>query len=360
MKAAVCYEFGKPLVVEEVDMIPTPKGQVKIRLGASGVCHTDVHTLSGDLGGGLPLVAGHEVAGYVEEIGEGVTYVKPGDHVVASLMASNCGRCKYCIIGLPHQCVEIAPGRSDSGMRNKQGQKIMQTVAVNGFSEYCLVREATVVKIPEDMPIDRAAIMTCGVASGFGAIINRAQVKAGSSVVVIGVGGVGVNCIQAAAYSGAYPIIAVDILDEKLKLSHTFGATHTINGKRDDAIDAVKELTGGYGADYVFIAVGSVPVVNQGFLMSGKRGMTVVLGMMSAEETITMHPMDFHLGERMLTGCFMGSTRFRLDIPWFISLYKAGLLKLDEIITARYSLDQINEALASTARGEALRNVIMY
>jgi NDMA-dependent alcohol dehydrogenase len=359
MKAAVCYEFGKPLVVEEVDIDPPQKGEVKVRLAATGVCHSDIHDIKGELPGSLPFVAGHECAGYVAELGEGVTSVKPGDPVVVTLL-SPCGKCVYCVRGWPQLCEAVWPLDKESRIRNKRGQRLTAKVKIGGFAEYVVVEEPQVVKIPGDMPLDRAALLACAVITGFGSVVNRVQVKALSSVVVIGIGGVGLNAIQGAAFVGADPIIAVDILDSKLEAARTFGATHTVNAVKDDAIKAIKQLTSGRGADYVFVTLGSAAAVRQGFSMTGPRGTAVIIGLPPVSENMTLSPLEFVKDERTLTGCFMGSTRPSVDIPELVSLYQSGRLKLDELITGRYPLEKINEAIASVEKGEALRNVIVF
>jgi Zn-dependent alcohol dehydrogenase len=359
VKAAVCYEFGKPLVVEEVDMDPPQKGEVKIRLAATAVCHSDIHAIRGELFHQPPMVAGHESAGYVEEVGEGVTLVKPGDPVTLSLVAS-CGKCLYCQTGRSHMCEAKWPLDKESRLHNKKGQPLKHVFKTASFAEYAIVDESQAVPIPEDMPMDRAALLGCGVITGFGAVVNRAQVQPLSSVVVIGTGGVGLNSVQGAAFSGAYPVIAVDVSDTKLKAAQVFGATHTVNAAEVNAIEAVKQLTSGRGADYVFVAVGSAAIIEQGFAMSGPRGTTVIIGLPEINKNISMQPYAFLRPEKVLMGSFMGTVNLSVDIPKLVELYRSGKLKLDELITARYSLEQINEAIESVERGEALRNVIMF
>jgi len=357
MKAAVCYEFGKSLVVEEVDLDPPKRGEVKVRIGATAVCHSDIHAVRGEMGGKVPMVAGHESAGYIEEVTEGVTSVKPGDHVAVSLLTS-CRRCLFCVTGRPHMCEAKWPLATESRLHNKKGEDLRHMVRVAGFAEYVIVDESQTVKVPEDLPIDIAALLACGVITGFGAVVNRAQVEPMSSVVVLGTGGVGLNSIQGAAFSGAYPIIAVDISEYKLEAARSFGSTHTVRGDDENAIKEVQQLTAGRGADYVFVTVGSAAAVEQGFAMSGPRGMTVVVGIPPGGEMITIRP--FFGGERMLTSSMMGTTRLSMDVPKLVDLYKAGHLKLDELITDRYPLERINEAIESVERGEALRNVIVF
>jgi len=363
MKAAICYEFSKPLVIEEVTLDPPGRGDVKIRLAATAICHSDIHAIKGEHGNlPLPAVPGHEIAGYVEEVGKGVTYVKPGDPVIASIMPEGCGHCYYCRIGLSNQCLTNKLYLYGKGRyTNKKGQRLTQYAgAVAGFAEYAVIPEINLLKVPADLPVDRACLLACGVISGFGAVVNRARVTINSSVAVIGCGGVGLNAIQGAVFSGAYPVIAVDVRDSKLETAKVFGATHTVNAKKEkDPIKKVQELTYGRGADYVFVAVAGIEILRQGFLMSARDGTTVVIGHGHGEQLSAFTPTDF-MGGRKLTGSAMGAVRLRIDVPRLIELYKIGRLKLDELISGHYSFERINEALASSEKGEVIRNVIMF
>jgi len=229
------------------------------------------------------------------------------------------------------------------------------------MAEYTVVNQSQVVKIPDDMPLDRAALLGCAVITGFGSVVWRAQVRALSSVAVIGTGGVGLNAIQGAAFSGAYPVIAVDILESKLQAAKEFGATHFVNAREGDTIEAVKKLTSGKGADYVFVTVGGASAVKQGYQMTGRRGTTVMVGLPTPKDNIvSLSPFEFMDTERVLTGSQMGSTNLQINIPQLVTLYKAGRLKLDELITNRYPLEQINEAIQEVEKGEVLRNVIVF
>jgi S-(hydroxymethyl)glutathione dehydrogenase / alcohol dehydrogenase len=358
MKAAVCYEFNKPLVVEELDIDKPHQGEVKVRLAATAVCHSDIHFINGDMGMPPPFIAGHESSGYIEELGEGVTTVKKGDPVVLSLLRS-CGKCLYCRTGQPNMCNAKWPLDTESRLKNMKGQSIAHGVRAATFAEYAVVDQSQVVKLPADMPMAQAALLACGVITGYGAVVNRAKVKPAESVVVIGVGGVGLNAIQGAAICGAYPIIAVDRLDNKLEASKKFGATHVLNSaKVADPVQAIIEMTGGMGADYVFVTVGVTAAVRQGLSMAGRRSMTVIVGL--AHEPLSSVPMEYIDSEKTLTGSFMGSTNLHVDIPKMVALYKSGALKLDELISGRYPLTKINEAIASVLKGEALRNVIVF
>jgi S-(hydroxymethyl)glutathione dehydrogenase / alcohol dehydrogenase len=359
MKAAVCYEFGKPLVIEDVEIDPPHKGEVKVRVTATGVCHSDIHDIKGELPGPLPFVPGHECAGYVVETGEGVSTVRAGDPVVVTFIP-HCGKCFYCTSGFPHLCHTEWPLDTETRLRNRKGQPLIAKSKTGAFAEYVVVEESQAVKVPVNMPLDRAALLACAVITGFGAVVNRMQVKPMSSVVVIGCGGIGLNALQGAAFAGADPIIAIDITDLKLKASIVFGATHTINAAQCESISAVKQLTGGLGADYVFITLGSAKAIQQGFSMTGPRGAAVIIGLPPVTESLTLPPLEFVRDERSLTGCFMGSVNLGIDIPRLASLYLGGRLKLDELITGRYPLDRINEAIASLESGETLRNMIIF
>lgn len=359
MKAAVCYDFGKPLVVEEVNLDPPLKGEVTVRVAATAVCHSDIHVIRGELFGNPPVVAGHESAGYVDQVGEGVTSVKRGDPVVVSLVSS-CGQCHYCIIGLPHLCINKWPLQTESRLHTKKGENIEHVFRTATFAEYAVVDQSQLVPIPPDMPLDRAALLSCGVITGFNAVVNRAQEKALSSAVIVGAGGVGLNAIQGAAYSGAYPVIAIDVNDAKLQAAEKLGATHTINSRKCDPVQEVNKLTSGLGAEYVFVTVGFSSAIVQSVMMTRKRGTVVLIGLPSPKDPFTLSAFDIIGPERVITGGFMGSTNLRRDIPLLVDLYKAGKLKLDELITHRYPLEKINEAIEEVERGEALRNVIVF
>jgi len=360
VKAAVCYEFGKPLTVEDVTLEPPQDGEVRVRVRATAICHSDIHCTNGDLPGPIPGIPGHETAGHVEAVGAGVTSVKAGDAVLVTTVTSGCGHCYYCTVGLRHLCERSQ--RQPFHHRNKSGHPLAPMAGpVAGLAEYTVVSERQLVVIPSDIPFDRAALLSCGVLTGYGAVFNRAQVKPLSSVVVVGAGGVGLNTIQAAALAGARPVIAVDIADAKLEMARKFGATHVLNSASEqDPIKAVKQMTSGRGADYVFVTVGSSAAVRQGFFMSAPRGMTVIIGLMPVKETLSFSTFDFIGGERVLTGCGGGSPRLSIDVPRLVELYRAGCLRLDDLVTAHYRLEEVNAAMESMVRGNALRNVIMF
>jgi Zn-dependent alcohol dehydrogenase len=359
MKAAVCYEFGQPLVIEELELAPPDKGEVKVRLAATAICHSDIHNIRGDQDIPLPIVMGHEAAGVVVEVGTEVTLAKPGDRVIVSLLRS-CGRCFYCLNGSAHLCEGKFAADGQIRLHNQRGEPVQQGLHTGAFAEYTVVDQSQVVQVPEDLPLDQAALLACGVITGVGAVINTAQVKANRSVVVIGVGGVGLNAVQAAAMAGAHPIVAVDLLAHKLAAAHTFGARYTLNSSEVNAVEAVMELTSGRGADYVFVTVGSQAAMAQGLKMIGRQGTLVMVGLPHHQATVSLPIFPFVLGEQKIMSSLMGSTRLRIDVPRLIARYQQGQLKLAELITTRYPLTQINEAIEAVERGEALRNVIVF
>ncbi|MBN1321819.1 MAG: Zn-dependent alcohol dehydrogenase [Thermoleophilia bacterium] len=359
MKAAVCYEFGKPLVIEDIEIRPPAPGEVKIKNVATAVCHSDIHLVRGTLPFPPPMVGGHETAGYVEEIGEGVTGLEIGDPVCVSLLIS-CGECRMCSTGHPNLCEYPWERGAVSPYKNQKGEPVDQAFLTGTFAEYTVVHKSQLVKLPPDMPLDRASLLACGVATGFGAVVWRAKVELGASVAVVGVGGVGVNSIQGASLVSAYPIIAVDINDQKLEAAKQFGATHTVNSAKVDPIEAVRELTGGRGADYVFVTVGSPQALEQSVPMAAALGSAVWVGIPNIKDTVTFSPFPVFREERSIIGCWMGHTNLKNDIPKLITLYKEGKLKLDELITKHYKLEDINEAMETVERGEALRNIIMF
>jgi S-(hydroxymethyl)glutathione dehydrogenase / alcohol dehydrogenase len=362
IRAAVCYEYGEPLIVEDVEMEDLKKGEVKVRIAAAAICHSDVHSVKGEHGKGkLPALAGHEVAGYVEEVGEGVTYVRPGDHVVCCLVRAGCGRCHYCILGFPNYCENWHWEFQRLGpFWNKNGEQLsLMGGLYAGFADYTKLPEDGVVKLPDNMPLDKAALLGCGVISGFGAVFNRARVQPFDSVAVMGTGGVGLNAIQGAAFVGAHPVIALDVVDSKLEAAKKFGATHGVNVRTDkDPIGTVKKITHGRGADHVFLTVAGIGPKRQGFSMLSRRGKAIVIGHGTDEMMSEWNVVEFMDG-KVMTGCAMGASRIRVDIPNIVELYQAGRYKLDELISNRYSLDQINEAMADSEKGESLRNVII-
>jgi S-(hydroxymethyl)glutathione dehydrogenase / alcohol dehydrogenase len=357
MRAAVCYEFNKPLVVEEVELDPPKAGEVKVRIAVAGICHSDIHHIQGEWGGDLPVIVGHEASGIVEEIGEGVTLVKPGDRVVVSLLRS-CGYCFYCAAGSSYQCEGAYALDSETRFRNSRGEPIHHGIDTAAFADFTIVDQSQLAVVPDDVSLEAAALLACGVITGAGAVTNTARVEPGSSVAVIGTGGVGLNSVQGAAIAGANPIIAIDLLDGKLEVAREFGATHVVNALQPDAIEAARRVTG-HGVDYAFVTVGDARAAEMGLKLIRREGTLVLVGLPSIDAAMSVSVYDAVVRSRRILGSSMGSTRLSVDIPRLIGLYRQGRLKLDELVTARYPLEQINEAIASTNRGEALRNLII-
>jgi S-(hydroxymethyl)glutathione dehydrogenase/alcohol dehydrogenase len=359
MKAAVCREHGKPLVIETLEIDSPQAGEVKIKIAACAICHSDIIFMDGGWGGEVPAVYGHEAAGVVAEIGPGVTSVKPGDHVVVTLIRS-CGHCFYCAQGDQHICETQFPLDANSPLHRDDGQDIVHGLRTGAFAEYAVVDASQVVAIPDSIPLDSASLLACGVITGLGAVVNTAKVESGSSVVVIGTGGVGLNSVQGAMLAGARTIVAIDLSDSKLATAKAFGATHTINPEEENARSAVQALTQGRGADYVFVTVGSTTAIEQSVGYTRKGGSICIVGMPPSGAKAAFEGVSIADNAKKLIGSKMGSTRLQVDMPKLVELYQQGRLKLDELISNRYSLEQINEAVDSVRRGEALRNVIVF
>src|SRR5579871_3422620 len=358
-KAAVCRAFGKPLTVETIELADPGPGEVLIKTAACAICHSDIFYLEGAWGGDLPAVYGHEAAGVVEAVGPGVTRLKVGDHVVATLIR-NCGFCPACSEGAPVFCEEVFPLDRATPLHDGKGKPIVHGLRTGAFAERMVVDQSQAVAIPKDVALDSASLIACGVLTGMGAVVNTANVKAGSSVVVIGCGGVGLNSIQGARLAGCSPIIAVDIEPAKLAAAREFGATETINAKGEDVAERVKALTGGRKADWVFVTVGVKGAAEQGVSLMKRNGATVLVGMPPSGVHATIDPGWLAADGQRIFGSKMGSARPAVDVPKIVALYRDGRIKLDELITARYPLDRINEALASSRSGAALRNVIVF
>lgn len=359
MKAAVCRAFGKPLVIEEIAIAKPGPGEVLVDVKACAICHSDISYAEGAWGGDLPAVYGHEAAGIVRETGQGVTGVKPGDHVVVTLIRS-CGHCHYCSQGSLVMCEEVFPLDRKSPLTGASGEPYVQAMRSGAFAEQVLVHESQMAPIPKDIPFASASLLACGVITGYGAVANTARVTPGQHVAVIGCGGVGLNSIQGAAIAGATTIIAIDLSDEKLDAARRFGATHAINSKTENAAEKVKSLTSGRGADVVFVTVGVKTAFDRAFDYITKNGSVVVVGMPATGVFAEYDPGTLAAWNQKILGSKMGEARIARDIPALVELYRTGRLKLDELITARYPLEQINEAIAAVNEGKALRNVIVF
>jgi len=364
-RTAVIYGPGEPIRVEEIELDPPKDHEVQVRLVAAGICHSDYHIISGELPSYLPLALGHEGAGIVEEVGPGVTNCKPGDHVVLSFIPS-CGKCRYCTSGHSNLCnmgAAILMGRQLDGTFRMHGEKgdIGQMCVISTFSERTVVSDMSVVVVEDYYPLNRAVLVGCGVPTGIGAVIHRAKVVPGSTVMVIGCGGIGMNAVQGAALAGARMIIAVDVNDFKLEKAKEFGATHTINSKNQDPVQVSKDLTWGEGVDYAFEAIATPATIGQAYAATGKNGTVVVIGLTPATaESIPIPPLDLVLFQKTLMGTLYGDSQPRNDIPQLLKMYHAGKVKLDELVTRTYTLDQINEAYADMLAGKNIRGVIEF
>ena len=359
MKAAVLYEPNTPLVIEELDINEPASGEVLVKMMASGVCHSDFHIVKGEWTQfELPILLGHEGAGIVEAVGPGVTSVKPGDHVILSWRAS-CGLCEMCQIGWVNLCQQpVLP--SAKPRETKTGREINTLGGLGTFGAYSLVPEVAAVKIDEDIPFPQAALVGCGVTTGVGAAINTAGVRPGTTTAVFGAGGVGLNCIQGCAIAGATTIIAVDLLDNKLELALEFGATHTVNASREDPVARIIELTGGVGTHYAFEAIGLVeaPFV-QSIQCTRPRGLTVWVGHAPVNTPVTIDA-KLLIQEKSVMMSMYGSARPRIEFPRLLALYKAGKLRLDELITRRFPLEEVNDAFGVLSKGEVARSVLSF
>ena len=359
VRAAILREAGSPLTIEDVDLDAPDSREVLIKTAAVGVCHSDLHYVEGLYTTALPVIPGHESAGVVEAVGSEVTYVQPGDHVI-TCMSVSCGHCKLCTGGRPYLCEdpEADRGPDDAPRISQNGEPVHQLYHLSSYAEKLLVHEKAVVKIRKDMPLDRAALVGCAVITGFGAVTNAADVEIGSTVAVIGCGGIGLSAILGAVAAGAGMIIAVDVTDEKLETAKQFGATHGVNALEVDPVAAVRELTG-RGVEYAFEALGLVQTAEQAFQMLAVGGDAVIIGMVPHGESVSVDGYDL-LSGKTLRGSNMGNNRFRVDMPILVDRYMNGLLPLDDMISKRVGLDDINEAFADMKSGAVARSVIVF
>jgi len=359
VKAAVCREFGAPLSIEEITVAPPGPGQVKVDVEACAICHSDIHFIDGAWGGRLPAVYGHEAAGTVSAVGDGVDNVGVGERVVISLIRS-CGSCPSCAKGVPVNCTGRFTIDGTRPLTDANGDSLVHGLKTGTFAEEAIVDSSQVVAIPDSIPVASAALLGCGVITGFGAVANTAKIEAGSDVVVIGCGGVGLNAVQGAAIAGAGQVIALDVADDKLEAAREFGATAGVSVLAEDLVDQVKALTGGAGADYVVVTVGAKPAIEQAFSLVAPGGAVVLVGMTATGVMVEVDATDIAGNSQRVLGSKMGAGRLPVDIPLLVSLYEDGRLKLDELVTKSYPIEEINEAIDSVKRGEARRNVIVF
>ena len=359
MRAAVMRAVGEPLEIEDVPVSKPGPHEVLIRTAACGVCHSDLHILEGAYPHGTPTVLGHEAAGIVEAVGSEVRYVRPGDHVITCLSAF-CGECEFCLTGRMSLCdsPDLVRGECEEPRLGAAEAPMHQFVGLSGFAEMMLVHEHALVKVREDMPLDRAALIGCAVTTGVGAVVNTARVAPGETVAVIGCGGVGLSAVNGAAIAGAGRIIAIDTVAEKRELARAFGATDTVDPADGDVVKQVRALTDG-GVHHALEAIGLKATVEDAFRMVRRGGAATVIGMIPVGTRIELHGADF-LREKRIQGSMMGSNRFRVDMPRYVELYMQGRLKLDELISQRIRLDDVNAALAALEDGGVARSVIMF
>lgn len=358
IRAAVCREFGKPLTIEEVMLRAPGRGEVEVTLAACAICHSDITAADGGWGGNLPAVYGHEAAGHVSALGDGVQDLAIGDTVIVTLLRA-CGHCHSCATAAPALC-ETPYDRMNGVISAPDGSPIEQGIKTGAFAEKVVVDQSQIAPIPADIPMSSASLLACGVVTGAGAAINTASVRPGQTVVVIGAGGVGLNAIQGAYIAGATRVIAVDMNPDKLDAATEFGATHGVLATADDPAQMVREITGGRGADVVLVTVGAIPAYNSATAYLAAGGRVVMVGMPHSGAVASYEPVNIAASGQGMIGSQMGDTVLKRDIPWMVELYKQGRLKLDELVTGRWSLDQINEAIADTKAGHARRNVILF
>jgi S-(hydroxymethyl)glutathione dehydrogenase/alcohol dehydrogenase len=359
MKAAVLHAPREAMTIEDVAIARPKRREVLVRTAAAGLCHSDLHFIEGAYPTPMPVVLGHESAGVVEEVGEDVTYVQPGDHVISCLSVF-CGHCEFCLSGHLSICqtpeVKMAPGVAKR--LTWQGRHLNQFLNLSSFAEQMVVHEHALVKIRPDMPLDLASLIGCSVITGYGAVVHTARIEPGSTVAVFGAGGIGLATINAAQIAGAARIVAIDKDPFKLDLARRFGATDVIDAGEGDTVKRVVALTGG-GVQYSFECIGLKATAEQSFSALRSGGTATLIGMIPVGTRIELHGVDF-LRERRIQGCMMGSNRFRTDMPRLIEFYLQGRLHLAEMVSARIGLAQINEGFAALKAGGVARNVIVF
>jgi S-(hydroxymethyl)glutathione dehydrogenase / alcohol dehydrogenase len=358
MKAAIFHGAHEALTIEDVEIDSPAEHEVLVRVEASGVCHSDLHFVDGFYQQEAPAILGHEAAGVVEAVGPSVTEFQPGDHVIACLSVF-CGQCEYCLTGRTYLCQTRPTRPKDARPKLRwQGEPVHQFANLSAYAEKMLVHTNAIVKVRDDLPFDRAALIGCSVTTGVGAAINTARVEPGSMVAVFGCGGVGLSIIQGARIAGARMIIAVDVYDHKLATACEVGATHTVNAASSDAVKAIQEMTGG-GVDYSFEAIGLKKAAEQCFECLRPAGTATIVGMIPLGQKVELEASKF-MSERKIQGCNMGSNRFKVDMLKYIDFYMQGRLKLDEMITRRIGLSDVNDAFRAMKAGEVARQVITF
>ncbi len=359
MKAAVLHAPQQRMTIENVAIEKPKRREVLVRTAAAGLCHSDLHFIEGSYPTPMPAVLGHESAGIVEAVGEDVTYLKPGDHVI-SCLSMFCGHCEFCLSGHLSICQDpvVKPGPGKAQRLKWNGGHMNQFLNLSAFAEQMVVHEHALVKVREDMPLDLAALIGCAVITGYGAVAHTARIEPGSTVAIFGAGGIGLSTINAAAIAGAGRIIAIDLDPFKLELAKAFGATDVIDAGAGDTVKRINELTSG-GVHYSFECIGLKTTAEQAFSCLRSGGTATLIGMIPVGTKIELHGVDF-LRERRIQGSMMGSNRFRTDMPRLIDFYMQGKLKLKEMVSGRIKLEDINEGFAAMKTGGIARNVIVF
>jgi Zn-dependent alcohol dehydrogenase len=358
IRAAVCREFGRPLAIETLELAGPGPGELRVRVQAVAICHSDISAADGAWGGALPVVYGHEAAGIVEEVGEGVD-VATGESVVVTLIRS-CGQCRHCLRGEPVACQSTFELDRRSPLSSLDGEPIVQGHKCGAFAEQVVVHESQVVAVDPSVAPASASLLACGVITGIGAVLNTAAVEPGSAVVVIGCGGVGLNVVQGARLAAAGVIVAVDPQASKLELARRLGATHTADPSRDDVAAVVADATGRCKADYVFVATGARAGLDGALSLVDSMGALVVVGMPPDGVTGTYDPGWLAGLNQRILGSKMGTSVIGRDVPALLARYRAGEVELDGLISRTFPLEQINEAIDEVRAGSALRNVIVF
>jgi NDMA-dependent alcohol dehydrogenase len=362
VRAAVLFKPNTPLEILDVDQEGPRAGEARVRVMATGVCHSDWHIMNGDWESPVPIVLGHEAAGLVEEVAAGVGNVRPGDHVIFSFRP-HCGRCLYCSTGRTILCDGPTAPRAmmlDGTFRlHREGQGIYQMARIGTFGERVVCPAEMLIPIRKEMPWPQAALLGCCVPTGVGAVTRCAQVEAGASVLVVGCGGVGLNVVQGARLAGASTIIAADLLDAKLALARDFGATHTVNAARESVVERVRALTG-RGADYAFDAIGSEATTLQIVEAVRNGGTAVIVGMAAQHVRAPITPYLLAVQEKVIKGTMYGSVRPNVDFPWLVELYLQGRLEVDRLVSRTYALGEINDGFAAMRGGQVARGVVVF
>ncbi|MEO9135829.1 MAG: zinc-dependent alcohol dehydrogenase family protein [Casimicrobiaceae bacterium] len=364
MGAAAPYAASRPLAIEEVDLDPPGEGEVLVQVKAAGLCHSDLSVINGDRPRPTPMALGHEASGVVVECGRGVTQLRPGDHVVLVFVPS-CGHCLPCMEGRPALC---EPGAAANGAGtllggahrlHRDGAPIHHHLGVSAFAQYAVMSQYSCIKVDASLPFDEAALFGCAVLTGVGAVINTAKVSAGSAVAVVGLGGVGLNSLLAASAAGARDIVAIDLFDDKLDLARNLGATATVNARAPDAIEQVKQATGG-GADFAFEMAGSVQAMELAYRVTRRGGTTVTAGLPHPDHRWPVQQVNLVAEERTVKGSYVGSCVPLRDIPRYVGLYRQGRLPVNRLMGERIGLADINAAFDHLASGHALRQIVLF